>query len=155
MDVYLAVGNDGQFRYLCKSLGCSDLAVDDRFVSNRQRVVNRTALREILVSLLSDVDGSELFQRLLKNGVPCAPIYTVKEALEMDHFRARKGMANLDGYQGIRSPVRMSRTPASVRERPPRIGEHTAELLTELGLGSSQIEKLIDEGIVKDSQERV
>ncbi|CCJ57271.1 conserved hypothetical protein [Bordetella bronchiseptica MO149] len=153
-DIYLAVGNDGQFRYLCKSLGCPQLADDGRFSSNRLRVANRAALREILTQRLQDVDGSELFQGLLKNGVPCAPVHSVQEALELEHLRQRDGLVRVGEYQGLRSPIRMQRTPPSVRARPPGIGEHTDELLGELGLPPGQIARLVDEGVVKVSKER-
>lgn len=153
-DIYLAVGNDGQFRYLCKSLGCPQLADDGRFSSNRLRVANRAALREILTQRLQDVDGSELFQGLLNNGVPCAPVHSVQEALELEHLRQRDGLVRVGEYQGLRSPIRMQRTPPSVRARPPGIGEHTDELLGELGLPPGQIARLVDEGVVKVSKER-
>ncbi|KDC28510.1 hypothetical protein L505_0602, partial [Bordetella bronchiseptica F4563] len=98
--------------------------------------------------------GSELFQGLLNNGVPCAPVHSVQEALELEHLRQRDGLVRVGEYQGLRSPIRMQRTPPSVRARPPGIGEHTDELLGELGLPPGQIARLVDEGVVKVSKER-
>lgn len=117
--LFLAVGNDGQFRRLCELLGAPELAVRDAFASAGARSEHRDALRQELVRLLAPVDGEALVQELSAAGVPCAPILNVPQALAHPHTRHRAMTVSLDGYRGIASPIKLSRTPATYRLAPP------------------------------------
>jgi crotonobetainyl-CoA:carnitine CoA-transferase CaiB-like acyl-CoA transferase len=118
--IYLAVGNDRQFQGLCKALGEPSLAYQPEYEDAKSRSINREKLREKLIVLLSNVDGVALSKQLMEEGVPSAPILDVKSALEHPHTEHRDMIVRMpDGYQGIASPVKLSRTPATYRLPPP------------------------------------
>ena len=118
--VFLAVGNDRQFRLLCQHLQAPDLAADPRYVTAGGRSEQRQALRAELLRQLDQRDGVELADALMQLGVPCAPVYTVKQALEHPHTAHRGMVVDMgNGYSGVASPIKLSRTPASYRLKPP------------------------------------
>jgi crotonobetainyl-CoA:carnitine CoA-transferase CaiB-like acyl-CoA transferase len=129
--IFLAVGNDAQFRKLCSHLGRPGLADDARFANNGERNRHRAALKPILESLLRDHDCVELADRLIRLGVPCGPVLTVPDAVDSPHARHRGMVVQLGSYRGMGWPIKLSRTPASLRHPPPRLGEHTAEILAD------------------------
>jgi crotonobetainyl-CoA:carnitine CoA-transferase CaiB-like acyl-CoA transferase len=118
--IFLAVGNDKQFGLLCRHLGVPELAQDDNFARAGARSTNRAALRERLVALLASHDGPELAGELMALGVPCAPVLSVSAALSHPHTAHRDMVVRIgDGYTGVASPVKLSRTPATYRLPPP------------------------------------
>ena len=141
--LFLAVGNDRQFRTLCAELGIAELGTDPRYLTNGDRVVNRETLREALLPRLATKDGMPLFQRLMNLGVPCAPVLTVEEALALDHTATRQMVAELDDYKGPGLAVKLDRTPGSVRLPPPTIGAHSRAVLARFGLEETRIEALM------------
>jgi len=147
--LFLAIGNDRQFRTLCTELGIQALGADPLYLTNRDRVVNREPLRAALLPPLSLQDGMTLFQRLMNLGVPCAPVLTVEEALALDHTVTREMVAELDGYRGPGIAVKLGRTPGSVRTPPPAIGAHSQQVLTRFGLDADRIAALTDARIVR------
>lgn len=147
--LFLAVGNDRQFRTLCAELGLADLGADARYITNGYRVVNRKALRAALLQPLALQDGMQLFQRLMSVGVPCAPVLTVEEALALDHTETRQMVAELDGYRGPGIAIKLDRTPGSVRLPPPAIGAHSREILGRFGMDDQKIAALILSKTVK------
>lgn len=129
-EIFLAVGNDGQFVKLCGLLGRPSLADDPRYQSNELRSINRNALKEELEALLVDCDAASLADTLIKNGVPCGPVLSVPQSLEHPHTRHRGLVVEQGEYVGIGAPVKLSRTPATYRRLPPRFGEHNDDVLT-------------------------
>lgn len=120
--LFVAVGNDRQFTTLCAELGDAALSDNPRYRLNRDRVANRDTLRSRLIELLASQDGMQLFDRLMNIGVPCAPVLTVEQVLALDHTREREMCVELGDYRGPGIPVKLNRTPGSVRSVPPRIG---------------------------------
>ena len=118
--IFLAVGNDKQFATLCRLIGADDLPGDERFENNVQRSRNRVALKEHLEAALAAFECKPLADRLVREGVPCAPIQDVAAALADPHTRHRGMVVELDGYRGVASPIKLSRTPASYRMPPPK-----------------------------------
>jgi len=147
--LFLAVGNDRQFVTLCAELGAPALSDDPRYRQNRDRVTNRDSLRPRIIELLSAHDGMQLFERLMSIGVPCAPVLTVEQALALDHTRDREMCVELEAYRGPGIPVKLSRTPGSVRRAPPRIGEHSAAVLARFGYSEERIAALFDAHLVR------
>ncbi len=147
--IFLAVGNDRQFARLCEYLGADELPGDPRFADNGKRSVNREALKRALEDYLAAHDGRELAERLIRLGVPCGAIATVDRVVEHPHTRHRGMVVELEGYCGIASPVKLSRTPASYRAAPPVLGGDTREVLAELGLSAEAIDALVRRGIVR------
>jgi crotonobetainyl-CoA:carnitine CoA-transferase CaiB-like acyl-CoA transferase len=118
--IFLAVGNDRQFRLLCRHLGQPGLAEDPAYASAGARSRNRQSLRERLVTLLSEHDGPALAEALMDIGVPCAPVLSVSAALQHPHTAHREMVVRIgDDYTGVGSPIKLSRTPASYRLPPP------------------------------------
>lgn len=118
--VFLAVGNDRQFRLMCDLLKADHLSNEACYTTAGGRSLNRVALRAQLEALFSPLDGNTLAQDLMDVGVPCAPVLSVEDALQHPHTAHRGMVVKMgDGYTGIGSPIKLSRTPASYRHPPP------------------------------------
>ena len=139
-DLIIAVGNDIQWKSLCNALGLPNLARDRRFASNPSRVRNRDALIKILSKRLRRGTASHWHGILVENGIPSTPIYSfsdVSRDRQVSHrkmlIKSRKG-----GIPQLGSPMRflLSFNP-SFREVP-RLGQHTKEVLDELGFSTTE-----------------
>lgn len=146
--IFLGVGNDAAFRKLCRELGRSDLGTDPRFARNRDRVVNRDALRAELEAVLKDQAVGPLCKRLLEAGLPAGPVQGIDQALSSAHTAFRGTVIGKAWYKGVGSPVRFDRTRATLRRVPPRFSEHATEILAEAGYSADEIRGLIDTGAV-------
>ncbi|KAA0910707.1 CaiB/BaiF CoA-transferase family protein [Pusillimonas sp. ANT_WB101] len=124
-EIFLAVGNNRQFEIMAGVLGCPELASDPRFGTNADRLINRAALRAMLVQQLSGHVAADLAQRLLQKGVPAAPVLNVEQLLQHPHTRHRNMVLEQGAYKAIASPIKLSRTPATLRRLPPDFSEHT------------------------------
>jgi crotonobetainyl-CoA:carnitine CoA-transferase CaiB-like acyl-CoA transferase len=129
----VAVGNDGQFARLCGVLGLEPLAKDSRFASNPGRVVNRIELERELIAKTRIWKRDELLSALEAAVVPAGPINTIADLFADPQFKARGMRIEPQGAAGIRSPILMSENPLVLERRSPRLGEHTAEILREIG----------------------
>ncbi len=109
--IFIASGNNGQFRKLCELVGRPDLADDPRFANNGERNVNRVALTDLLRAAFAEQDGNELALRLIRNGVPAGPVLPVDQATAAPHTAHREMVTELDWYKGIGTPIKFSRTP--------------------------------------------
>src|SRR5712692_2727817 len=145
--IFLGIGNDRQFARLCTEIGRSDLPADLRFKTNGDRVNNRAALRVELETALATVDGEALTTKLLEEGGPAGPVLEVPDVVNHPHTRHRGMVVEKDGYRGTGNPIKLSRTPASVRSVPPQFGEATRAVLAEAGYSRAEIEALIAAGI--------
>ncbi len=130
--IFLAVGNDEQFRKFCEAIGRSELLEDARFVAVAERNRHRDLLRETLGSTLAALDGRELADRLMRLGVPCAPVLGIADIVEHPHTAHRGMLVSIGDYRGTASPIKLARTPASYRRRPPDFDEHGAVLRASL-----------------------
>ncbi len=135
----LAVGNDGQFRKLAEVLGVSALAEDARFATNEARVRNVVALRDAISQQLREEDASYWQPQLEKVGVPSSPINTVAAALDDPQVRHRQLLRQVahptaGTLRQIVSPLRLRKAPLIFDQPPPLLGQHTSEVLGELGL---------------------
>lgn len=147
-EVFLGIGNDGQFRKFCNFVGASELAADPRYASNGERNRNRVTLRASIGMLLADRDAVELCEALLKAGVPAGPVNLLPQVLEHPHTRHREMVVEFDnGERGLGIPVKLSRTPGTVRTPAPGLGQHTREVLTSLGYTAEHVDSLLDQGI--------
>ncbi len=133
----LAAGNDGQFQRFCKVVGLDHLPADPDFATNPARVINRVRLRETLVAALASWTRADLLPKLDAAAVPASPINNIAESFADPQTIARGMRMDLDDGHGntlpsVRAPMLFSKTPI-VYERPsPRLGEHGADILTEL-----------------------
>ncbi len=146
--IFIAAGNDGQFRKLCAELGVPDLAADPRFATNADRLTHRAALIAAFSAILADVDGAALTLRLLRAGLAAGPVRAVDEALASEHVAARGMVAEIGAWRGLGTPIKLSRTPGGPRAAPPRFAEHTDDVLTRHGFTPDEIRGLEDEGVI-------
>jgi crotonobetainyl-CoA:carnitine CoA-transferase CaiB-like acyl-CoA transferase len=145
--IFVACGNDRQFLRFCEAMGRPDLPTDPRFRTNGDRVQRRDELRAELEAGLAAVDGEALATQLLAEGVPCGPVLDIPDLVAHPHTRHRGMVVEEDGYTGTGNPVKLSRTPATVRRLPPAFGEATREVLTKAGLSQSEIDALVAAGV--------
>lgn len=138
-EVFLAVGNNGQFAKLCQLLESPDTATDPRFATNALRKENRPALREFLERRLGEYSAADVAERLIVMGVPCAPVRTVEQVINDPHTKARGMIVEIgEHYRGTANPIKLDRTPASYRKAPPSLGEDADRIAREFGLQASK-----------------
>ncbi|UBB18273.1 CaiB/BaiF CoA transferase family protein [Comamonas odontotermitis] len=116
--IFLAVGNDRQFRLMCKHLSQEGLADDPRYATAGQRSVHRAELKPLLETAFAALDGVKLAEELMDIGVPAAPVLNVEQALQAPHTQHRELVVRMGEYTGLGAPVKLSRTPASYRFAP-------------------------------------
>ncbi|WBX89275.1 CaiB/BaiF CoA transferase family protein [Achromobacter mucicolens] len=117
--IFLAVGNNRQFAMLARTLDAPALSEDPRYATNADRLRNRQALRDDLAALLARHEAATLADQLLRAGVPAAAVQTVDQALAHPHTRHRGMVLEQGDYKGVGSPIKLSRTPATLRKLPP------------------------------------
>jgi crotonobetainyl-CoA:carnitine CoA-transferase CaiB-like acyl-CoA transferase len=147
-DIFIGVGNDGTFRKLCKEIGKPELGTDPRFARNKDRVVNREALREELAQVFREHEAEPLCNRLLAAGLPAGPVQKINQALDNPHTLYRNDIIEKDWYKGVASPIRLERSKPSLRRTPPKFSQHAVEVLGEFGYDESEIDALVDQGVV-------
>ena len=150
----LVVGNDPQFRVLADVVGHPEWADNERFKSNGARVRNRAALVPLLEEIFRRSPKAYWLERLEAAGIVAGPINEISDVFADPHIAARNMVVEVKHSAGsplklVASPMRMSETPLNRYEPPPRLGQHTDELLSRvLGLGVSEIEELVSAKIV-------
>jgi len=151
--IAIAAPHDAQFHLLCDLLGCPELKTEAKYLNEGLRWTNHLELNaeiEKYTVLKTKLELKELFG----GRVPFSPIYTGEEIFKDEHFAARNmlplvdhpGTATPTAVPGI--PVKMSLTPGEVRIRAPKLGEHTREILNEMGWDNQRIAQLLENGIL-------
>ncbi len=142
--VVVAVGNDRQFRNFCNIISRPDLADDIRFSTNNARIENRIELIDIIAGELRRLERAALVADMEAAGVPGGPINTIADVFASDQVAARNMMISMsypESLEGavrlIGNPIKFSRSPVTYRRSPPKCGEHTLEVLEEMGLSPS------------------
>jgi crotonobetainyl-CoA:carnitine CoA-transferase CaiB-like acyl-CoA transferase len=156
----LAIGNDGQFARFCEVAGQPALAQDARYATNTQRVMHREELVPQLMTITRTRTTAEWIAALEHHAVPCGPINDIAQAfadaqarargLAIEQSRSEQAVAaeGVSVIRSVASPLRLSATPPVLHRAPPTLGEHTDEVLAELGLDAARIAALRGAGIV-------
>ncbi len=147
----IAAGNDVLFDRLCEALELPEVARDPRFETNPARVAGRDALDELLAEATRRHSTLELWELMGQHSVPAAPIQDMKAVTEDAQVDASGMLPEVDhpeltDYRDVAMPVRWDDERPATRSTPPRAGEHTREVLTELGYGPAEIEDLLGGG---------
>jgi crotonobetainyl-CoA:carnitine CoA-transferase CaiB-like acyl-CoA transferase len=154
-DIFLGVGNNGQFKRLVDALGAPELAEDPRFTDNSDRSENRVALKAALEAKLQDHACDALAIELLQKGVPAGPVNPIPAVMEHPHTLHREmRVGDGQGYNALGVQAKLSRTPGSVRRAPPTYGQDTRDVLAEAGFGDTEIDGLIDDGVALTKRRR-
>ena len=151
--VMIAAGSDALFVKACEALGVAGLAADPRFRDNPARVEHRKALVEALSAVTGPLDSADVLARLQRAGVPCAPINTLDRILAEPQTEASGMLVSvkhprLPDYKALGLPIRWNGERPGVTRVPPLLGEHTAEVLAELGYDAAAIQDLARRHVV-------
>jgi crotonobetainyl-CoA:carnitine CoA-transferase CaiB-like acyl-CoA transferase len=143
----LAVGNDGQFQRFCSAAGRPDWAGDDRFRKNAERVRHRDILVPMIADEMRRRSRADWLATLEAATVPCGPINDFHDVFSDPQVRAR-GMTvhtshpHRDALELVASPMKLSATPVQLRRPPPLLGQHTDEVLAEIGVDHEERQQL-------------
>ena len=137
--IVLAVGNDGQFVKFAEAIGHPDLATDPKFSTNAARVTHLRDLEEIMIESLSKQTIDEWVELFSQVGVPSGPINTIDRVFEEPQVRHRQMVRDIPhplsgNVSQVVSPLNFREAPLTYDKPPPLLGEHTAQILSELGL---------------------
>jgi CoA:oxalate CoA-transferase len=152
--VAIAAANDGQFERLCEVLGRAELATDGRFATNRARVENRDSLVPLLAERVAVREAGDLLEALDRAGVPSGKIRNVPEALAAaakagDPATLTVEHSTLGALELVRSAVRIDGGSTAPPLPPPLLGEHTRDVLRELGKSDAEVDELLASGVVQ------
>jgi crotonobetainyl-CoA:carnitine CoA-transferase CaiB-like acyl-CoA transferase len=138
--VIIACGNDTQFARLIALLGAPEMAQDPRYITNAGRVVNRATLIPPMMEMTAKISRIDLLAKLEAAGVPGGPINTLEDVFADPQVLARKMRIDLPSQfakggsiPGVRSPITINGVRMAADRAPPVHGEHTAEVLREIG----------------------
>ncbi len=127
-DLAIAGGNDAIWSRLCEAIERPDLAADERFATNADRVAHRAALTAELEATFVRDSAASWAEKLNAAGVPAGPVNDVGEAFALAERLGLEPLLDLEGVRSVRSPLRLEGTPVVAEHRPPRLGEHDDEL---------------------------
>jgi crotonobetainyl-CoA:carnitine CoA-transferase CaiB-like acyl-CoA transferase len=147
--IFIAGTNDAFWRLLCTALGKTEWLEDKRFATNTDRVANRAILEPMIEAYFLQFTCDELLDRLIPAGMACSAAYKISEAMASPHAKARGSVLEID-YAGLgkiksaNNPIKLSDAPVETRRKSPMVGEHTAEIMREVGYSDTEIAALRD-----------
>ena len=152
--IALGVGNDNQWQKFCKLAKLEHLMNDPRYATNPKRVENRKELVSFLQEIFLQRTAAEWLQLLTEAEIPCGPINTLDRVFADPQVLARGMLLEMEHpvtgkYKLVGSPMKLSETPVQYRFPPPRLGEHTEEVLRViLGYEQAQISRLKEQKVI-------
>ena len=157
-DKYITAGavSDAEWQGMCKALNREDLVDDERFASPAGRVANAQIRKEITGEEIAKWKSSEILERLQAEGVPSAPLLDRMELLDNEQILANESIQriNIDGFGEVRQArpaARFSKTPTKLSRPAPKLGEHTHEVLSDIGINETERKNLLDKKIIDSS----
>ncbi|MDR2451369.1 MAG: CoA transferase, partial [Candidatus Accumulibacter sp.] len=152
-EMVIAVGNDAQFAKLCEIMACPELANDERYATNANRVRNREVLIPLLQEIFYRRNVAEWISLIEPEGVPCGPINNLGQVFEHPQVRHRGMRIDLPhpiagSTPSVANPIKFSRTPMEYQMAPPTLGQHTEPILSNIcGFSESEIRQLAEKRI--------
>ena len=155
--VFVGVVSDKQWKLLCDAFGLDELAADESLATNNGRAAQKERLVTAVQDAFRKYAKHDLMEKLEKTGLPFAPIGKPEELFDDPHLKANEGLLELTVSDGERAgekarlpalPLAMNDRRFGVHRDVPRKGEHTREVMTELGYSDDEIEQMISQGIV-------
>lgn len=151
--VFVGVVSDGQWKKFCQAFGLSDWGADESLAQNNDRVARRDDIIPALRKLFANYSRDELMVILEEVGLPFAPISKPEDLFDDPHLNAEGGLLSLELPDGTpvklpALPVEMDGARPGLRLNPPKVGEHTAELLQSMGLSEADIQELAASGVI-------
>jgi crotonobetainyl-CoA:carnitine CoA-transferase CaiB-like acyl-CoA transferase len=153
-EVVIAGNADSVFARLCDAMGRPELAADPRYAAHGARGENMAELDEHISAWTRALTAEEVLARLEQHGVPAGRIFTARDMLADEHYRARDMVLRRLSAQGWEVPMtgvvpKFSRTPGGVRTTGPALGAHTVQVLTEVGgLTPAEVDALTEAGLL-------
>lgn len=152
-EMVVGVGNDRQFHKLCVALDIPKIGEDGRFSTNPKRLENKDELILILSKILSKKTSQEWLELLSSQGIPCGPINNMKQLFDDPQVKEREMVVNVDHPTAgsiplVGSPLKLSRTPVEIKRHPPLAGEHSKDILIELGYTEEEIGELLNKRVI-------
>ncbi|MBI3653523.1 MAG: CoA transferase [Acidobacteria bacterium] len=152
--IFIGAATNKFWQLLCETLGVPELALEANYDSNPKRVAQREALSEKLQPYFRKKTTAEWTTLLVEKGVPCGPVMSFDEffvdpqveAMEMNPVIDHPTIGQL---RVVGVPIHFEKTPAQIRHAAPLLGQHTAEILGELGYDQDSIERLRREGVIQ------
>ncbi|MGE5564225.1 MAG: CaiB/BaiF CoA transferase family protein [Bacillota bacterium] len=146
--IIIAVGNERQFARLAEICGHPEWTSDERFASNAARVAHRDEMVRLVSEAIAQKPAAEWLEQLEAAGIPAGPINRIGQALGDVQAQHRQMVRTVAGMPLVGSPVRFDGARADSDLPPPRLGEHTDEVLASLGVGPDEAARLRSEGVI-------
>ncbi len=151
--INIAVAGDQIWQRLCGALGRRDWAEDESLATNSKRKARRDELNAAIGEIVKERTSAEWVDVLTEAGVPCGPIYGIDEMFEdpqVEHLGIAQPLATepFGETRALAQPFQLSRTPSSFAASPPTRGQHTMEILKELGVDADDIATLQEQSVV-------
>jgi len=150
--INIAPAGDPMWERLAQALGLQALFNDPRFKTNDLRRQNRKELNAIINEITSKRPMAEWIEFLNKEGVPCGPINNLAQTFEDPQVRHQEMVLDLEQPSGkvktLGFPLKLSHTPAKIRRPAPQLGQHTEEILAELGFPKEKIKELKEKNVI-------
>jgi crotonobetainyl-CoA:carnitine CoA-transferase CaiB-like acyl-CoA transferase len=151
--------NQKLWREFCEAVDRPDLAEDERFATNADRVEHMDELETEIESALSARTTDEWMELLVDAGVPAGPVQSVDEALHNEQTEARGVVGEVSSEDGERTvptiehPLNFTRAESGFRSPPPKLGEHTREVFADVGYSEERLDELAAAGAFGDPEE--